>query len=184
MKYRDLTEKIREVCLTNDLGLSVYAFGSGLGRPEDGIETDYDILVLGGQDQRGKLETLLTKATGMPIRKSIKDPKTRIPYIHFLGYEDETDFRKNEWPTVVNNIVQKHYRIAGEPLSETLIEIDNEEQVLGPLQEALGVVLKSGDPADFRRYLDKIIPKLREWYPAFERRLEEFYEQATHKTNH
>lgn len=183
MKYKELTNLIKELCKSNKYNLSVYNFGGGL-KENNKIKNDYDLLVIGNIREISRFKSNTSKKIkkvygfNIPFRKSIKDKKTKSIYIHILEYKNIKYFLKKEWPTVINYIIKNNYLIYGKKLKLNEIKIKDKNQIILPLKKALKVVFAQKDnklKEDFKNYLDKIIPKLIKWYPKFRKEIHQFY---------
>ena len=187
LRYDSITEIIRQLCKEKGYSLSVYAFGSGLGKFQGEITTDYDMLVLGSKEEaeclKKDLANKISEAFGaeIPFRESMLKKNPGYPYIHFQHYKDEQEWLNEDGPAVINSVLLENEILYGQPLQTKKIPITNKTDVLGLLERYLAIVRESGDDEhkeDFFSYVDKTIFQLLKNYPQFKDDLVELYEKA------
>ncbi|RLE46485.1 hypothetical protein DRJ22_01790 [Candidatus Woesearchaeota archaeon] len=114
------------------------------------------------------------------FRETIKELKPECDfYIHTLYFKDKKEFEEKEWPTIIKEITKRHKKITKKGIKFPRIEITDAEQIIKPLRETYEK--SKNNPThhiEFKRYLDKTIPKLQKEYPLFKEELTRFYERV------
>ncbi len=104
--------------------------------------------------------------------------------MHFIHYLDKRHMRDTQWPTVVNDFIECNSLLHGKPLDIEKIEITDFSQVIGPVSNAMEKIIDSGDEdhiADYRFYVKKVVPFLKNKHPQFSEDLNAFHDEAMEK---
>jgi len=187
--YTELTDLIESLVKEEQEmeNIIIYHFGSGLQKENKEIKTDYDILFIGEKEKfetfKQRIKERIQERYGeikIGFRETIKELKPECDfYIHTLYFKDKKEFEEKEWPTIIKEITKRHKKITKKGIKFPRIEITDAEQIIKPLRETYEK--SKNNPThhiEFKRYLDKTIPKLQKEYPLFKEELTRFYERV------